>query len=174
MSGAKYVKSFWIILVVDIVLVAAWLFLFSFIQNMRSSYVESAGTLMAENNKEDYVAHTSKELRETESQRGKLAQIFVAKGGESIFLEKIETLAGTAKVDLSVITFDEEANNLLLKVKTSGDFEDVYYFLSLVSAMPLEVSVDSGTLTRFRTPAGGELWEGIFSIRLKSYASGLK
>src|SRR3989338_5573563 len=143
-------KYIYILAGVNVLLIGIWCLLFNSVSSLRAEYHAVSLPLAEESGKESYVTRVSRQLRESESDRASLKSLVVDKGNEAVFLEKIEELGSVSGTMLKISGFEERGGALRLAVKSSGTFANVLYFMNLLEALPLSVSIERGTLAEFR------------------------
>lgn len=106
-------------------------------------------------------------LAKTEADRAKLDGYFVTEDKAAVFLERIEALATSSRVALTVTNFEKLSNESVLRLSFTGkgSFAGVYQLSRALEVMPLRISIERLSL-RTMTEGG---WEGLFVVRLESF-----
>lgn len=117
-------------------------------------------------------------LKDTEGDRDKLSQYFIAKTNAVTFIEQIEKIGKTAGVDLSVssVSDDEkDRNSIQLNFSATGSFLHLYHLIALIESMPYKVVIKKADI---QVGANGSpevttpLWEGSFVVLLEGFITG--
>jgi len=84
------------------------------------------------------------------------------------FLDTIEKLAVSSKAKSEVVSVDilQDGSGLSVGLKTSGSFEAIYKFLTLLENSSYELEFVSVNIQKLSTQAG---WEATFKIKLLSF-----
>ncbi len=87
------------------------------------------------------------------------------------FLDTIEKLARKAGTKMEVLSVDASPNNdfLLVGLKSTGVFESLYKFLTLLENSPYELEFYSLDIQTGETPDNSREWQAIFKIKLLSF-----
>ena len=117
-------------------------------------------------------------LSQVASDRAALETHFAQSSDVVPFLNTIEQLAPSAGAVATVDAVDTGTNNsqLVVELKVSGSFTQIYKFLTLLENSPYELNVlsmDIHTSTLTQAPsknANPSAWEALFRIQLLSFA----
>ncbi|HEY4514801.1 MAG TPA: hypothetical protein VJJ22_01430 [Candidatus Paceibacterota bacterium] len=157
-----------ILAIVNLLAIAIWLAIFFFSQKLEASINDVISKLALEDAKGNYLATTAGDLRVTEEGRQIMNQSFIKLGDEASFLENIESLATSTKIEMSVSSFEKVDKTLHLVMQTKGSFARNYYFLSLLESLPYEMKINKATLST--NPGDIESgWSGRYDITISSY-----
>ena len=158
------------LIVLNLCAILVWLVLLSRTRAASATVAREGEQLLAENSKEAYLNSASHDLNETAAEKKYLMGLFVPEGAEVSFLERVEALGRHAGARTKIVDFAKKGGGLRLAVQTKGSFQDIYYFLRLVEALPFAISIDSVSLKYGIVSEKGEiLWEGVYSMTLSSY-----
>jgi len=117
-------------------------------------------------------AHTQtvrRVVRDTQKEREELNSYFVTEEEIVGFLERIEKLQAQTGTRIDIrsvgvgapVDKDELITPLLLTLESKGTFQDVFYTLSLLEALPTALTVKSARITQNPTSL---VWEGSFDV----------
>ena len=168
MPKTKYKKFLILAVCLLAIAILIWVSLFMLIRSTAKSLAQEQEALRTESEKEIYVTEVSRDLRETEDLRMGIESFFVKAGEEAFFLEKVETLAAHANLQIKIFNFEKREKVLYLNFQTQGSFSDSYYFLSLIESLPYNLSIVKVLLREAETN-GQKTWEGRYEITLLSY-----
>ncbi|HEY4506144.1 MAG TPA: hypothetical protein VJJ24_01710 [Candidatus Paceibacterota bacterium] len=155
-----------------LVLVGAWVFIFSRLLLMKHAYVEETKLLLEERNKELSYLSIQNILRETEEERAYLGSLFVTEDTVVSFLEKLEETGRVSGVVLELNSVKPNDSTLDFFFQVSGSFKDIYAFVKLAELLPYKIVVDKLDVKK----ADGfidamPLWTGTMTISLKSFVT---
>lgn len=146
--------------------------------NIRKNISEADGlgiNIAAESQKEANIESTRNILRGTTAEREKIESYFVRSDNIVDFLEKIELLGKKSGVSLSFDSVDippEEKNVLRVRIGTEGNWEDTFYFLSLVENLPFKIELEKSSIvkmTRIVSNIKTSYWRGDLTVKLLSF-----
>lgn len=152
-------------LVLNIVAGAGYMLLYGQVQNVfaRMDTLSSRVTqLLMLQDKEKNERHI---VLDTQQSRDKLNTYFITEEDTVSFIERIETLAQTAQTNLNIDAVNIKEEGLEVMVTTSGSWDSVFHFISLIEAMPFRISVKNTTL-RYTQESG---WTGSLSVLVTSF-----
>lgn len=143
---------------------------------------EDTRAILAASEKEDADKEKSalleKALEDTSTSRGKIDSYFVKKGDAVSFIERLETTAKRAglQITLSSVSVPEKTASFRIEMSTVGSFEDTLYFLSLLQTLPHKIHLEKVGVRRKSSleDAAGEppvvlVWDGSFTLTLESF-----
>ncbi len=156
--------------------VAAFLFLYATIDRKNKELLKAQTEWQTETKKFDDIKQLERSMKAIENERA-LLQTHFAKSSDAVpFLDSLERLALSVSVKSEITSVDVGKNNsnLIVLIKSSGSFENLYKFLMLLenSAYELEfLSVDiqkvGGVDSAIGT--GAPEWESRLRIKLVSF-----
>ncbi|HNW71435.1 MAG TPA: hypothetical protein PKZ36_00975 [Candidatus Paceibacterota bacterium] len=102
---------------------------------------------------------------------------FVQSSNVVPFLNNIEYLAKSVEVktEVSSISINETDNSLVLEIKSSGDFENIYRFITLLENSSYELEFISSDIysdidkNTVKSKDNTDKWEALFKIKLVSF-----
>lgn len=169
----KYKKTLFVLIIASISAMLLYAALFFVIMEKGTNVASSLNALELALQKERQSREIKEVLRETEEERTQLDRFLVKSDMIVNFIERVEILGEHAEVSLafSSVNVDEETDTLLANIRTDGNFLDTFYFLSLLEAMPLRISLEEVTLQKPKESRGGAggtsgEWEGRYTLRL--------
>jgi hypothetical protein len=154
--------------ILNLCAVGLWFFMYTYSAGVNSQILESSIALAGEESKGTYVTGISGDLRSTEVDRKSIEQTFIKIGDEAHFLENIERLATSTKVEMKVFAFEKRDETLHLSMQIKGTFSRNYLFLSLIENLPYELRINKITIERLQD-AGGNIWETHYDLSVISY-----
>jgi hypothetical protein len=130
-----------------------------------------------ETNRRNDITFLNESLKQVSSDRTLLATHFAQSSDVVPFLNTIEQLAPTAGAQAEIDSVNTGTNNgqLIVELKASGSFVQVYKFLTLLENSPYELSflsVDIHKSSLTDAPSKNvtaSTWEAIFKIQLLSF-----
>ncbi len=137
--------------------------------------VALGGDIAAEAQKDRSIESIRNILRNTAAEREKIDGYFVKSDNIVDFLEKIELMGKKSGVALSFDSVDipqNEKNVLRLRIGTEGNWEDSFYFLSLLENLPYKIELEKSALAKISKTVSNVktfYWRGDFTIRLLSF-----
>ncbi|MBX4215704.1 hypothetical protein KW797_02030 [Candidatus Parcubacteria bacterium] len=154
--------------------VAAYSLFFYYIRG-NNERAATIGQEIALADEREGAAHSVKDLlTQTEANRAEFDAYFVSQNSIVGFIERLEALGAKAGVTMELSAVDTEQgrkNVLKANIRMAGTFENLYYLLSLLEALPYEldvvrfsVSAAPAALQKDRAP-----WEGDASIELLNF-----
>lgn len=114
-------------------------------------------------------------LRNTAVEREKIEGYFVSSDNIVDFLEKIELLGKKSGASLSFDSVDipsDEKNVLRVRIGTEGNWENTFYFLSMIENLPFKIEIEKSSIvkmTKIVSNVKTSYWRGDFTIRLLSF-----
>jgi hypothetical protein len=154
--------------VVNVFAIGIWTTMYLYSENIEAKMVKSMADLAVEEAKGEYLTGISGDLRTTEANRKLIESTFIKIGDESLFLENIERLATSTKVELKVFAFEKKEESLHLSMQTRGSFSRNYLFMSLLEKLPYELQINKVTLEKLEND-GVNLWESHYDVSVMSY-----
>ena len=154
-STSKFRFAFPLLLAAVSILSYVWFFYLVKSTSEKSSALRDSIELA--NRKETRILSTKNILITTEKERAKLDNYFIEESSVVSFIERLESLGrlSGAKITLTSVDTDKKRKNVLrVDLKASGKFENVYYLLSLIEALPFEINVNRFVMGKGTEPAG--------------------
>lgn len=155
---------------------SAFVFLYKKINDNNEKKQREAINLQTETRKRDDLASLHQSLEKNAPERALLENHFIKSSDIVPFLNMIEELAAKAGVAAQIDSIDANKNNseLTVGLKTSGSFELVYKFLTLLENSPYELDFISMDLHKSYAGAPDKSvkspgWEAVFKIQLLSF-----
>ena len=136
--------------------------------------VASLSASLSELAEEDlYYRGLKRTLTDTEAERKLLDSYFADPKNFVPLVEEIESLgahAGTS-VTIKSAALIESSRVLEISLSLGGDFDDIFYFLSLLETFPAKLAFDRVWIRKASTAARGNQvlpWEGSFIVKFAS------
>ncbi len=156
--------------------VAAFLFLYATIDRKNKELLKAQTEWQSETKKFDDIKQLERSMKAIENERA-LLQTHFAKSSDAVpFLDSLERLALSVSVKSEITSVDVGKNNsnLIVLIRSSGSFENLYKFLMLLenSAYELEfLSVDMQKVGGVEGALGTDIpeWESRLRIKLVSF-----
>ena len=114
-------------------------------------------------------------------QTGKIDLYFVPIDGEVNFIDRLENIAKSQKLDVetSSVIIDspkslraEKFEYLVLRLKTEGSWYNTYKFLSIIPNLPYKITIDKVDMTlKSDSESIPHLWQGSFTVRVLKKSS---
>jgi len=154
-----------------------FLFLYKKIDDNRKMSEKAKIEWQIEATRREEIRSLERSIRAIEKERNLLESHFARSSNVVPFLNTIERLALAANLKSEIISVDilKDRNGLAVAVKTSGSFESIYKFLTLLENSPYELEFPSADIKntgalivsgkKNRTPR----WEANFKINLLSF-----
>lgn len=162
MIGTRTKKICLIIILLNFVAVAAYIFLFLEMQAINQNTRNLAAALAETKKQNEALGLLKDALGKTAGDRQKLDSFFVASDGVVNFLDWIEGLANrelTVAVNSVAIENVEPPQNTLealhLSVGTTGTWQGVFRFLELMETAPYKITINHATLLKTGNGGGG-------------------
>lgn len=155
--------------VVNIFAVGIWAVLYAYSLRIGTKLQKVNSDLLNEDAKGAYVTNIAGELRTSEENRELIDKTFIKFGDEADFLENIENLATTTKVEIKVFSFEQKDKTLHLLMQTRGTFSRNYLFLSLLESLPYEIVVNKISMEKLKEEANLNRWETHYDVSVLSY-----
>ena len=177
-TKTKYILT--ILIVIDLLLFGAYYYFFMMIKNDNEQVSTLSSELSAEQSNEEKMDSIRNISRGSVADSEKLESLFVGSQDAVTFLKQIEDLTSFAGLSHSTesinlvddpVLLPDNKENLEIVIDISGNWQDIYYFLSLFDNLPYAVHVNSLTLTELNnnpsnassTESGG-LWQGVLDF----------
>ena len=176
-------KKFHFILILTILLslplIAFWLFVLNNLNNLKNENSETAKELEVTERKMRNIKNLEILFNALDEERQKIRASVILKEDLVGFIENLESLAAHAGADMQIRAIQIEENSYpVLNIESSGDFNEVYYFIEMLESLPYFVSFDRLTIqenspqdiARLRQGGGKEYkWTSKIDIRVLSY-----
>jgi len=115
----------------------------------------------------------------TEEEREKLDTYFINPDKIVSLIERVESFGERANVAVSFDSIHirgEAKKRLNLSLKTEGDFDDTFYFLTLFESLPLKMSFEKVFITKgkqggLQTSKDPNVWTGDFDVVIISFVN---
>ncbi len=158
-------------LVLLTVSLAAFLFLYSQIENNQKVTNEAQASWQQEQDRREGTRSLERLIMETERERKEVDSHFAEGSNVVPLLDALEALAlsVSAKLDINSVDIAKDGGGLLVDLKASGTFEAVYKYLLLLESSPYELEFMTVDLNK--TGEGGAEWTGNFKLKLLSFVS---
>ncbi|MEX2029209.1 MAG: hypothetical protein WD963_01880 [Candidatus Paceibacterota bacterium] len=116
--------------------------------------------------KKNEIASLERLLQAVEGERAMLSTHFIQSSDVVPFLDTIEKLAirVNAEAEVTLIDISPENTSLMVGVRATGTFANLYKFLTLLENSPYQIEFTLMDLRR-----GEEEWSAIFTIKLLSF-----
>ena len=140
-----------------------------------SEAADLSSSIAVESQKEAGIESTRNILRGTAAEREKIDMYFVSSDNIVDFLEKIELLGKKSGITLSFDSVDippDEKNVLRVRVGTEGNWENTFYFLSLIENLPFKIELGKSSISKAERVVSNvkiSYWRGDFTIKLVSF-----
>lgn len=173
-----HVKQYHIgfLVILNIALLAAYVFLFGFILNKKDMIAEATSRLDVEQLREEQLSVLRNSFRETEQDRNALARYFINKEQLVLFIEKIESVGKRANafVRFRFVNIREAENILTMEFEAVGSFKELFYFLQLIENLPVRISFEKFLLDKeiprnFEKRKDSDDWHALISIAVLSF-----
>ncbi|MEK7558509.1 MAG: hypothetical protein AAB507_01640 [Patescibacteria group bacterium] len=140
----QHINKIILLALVIFALASLYVFIFYLIKGKTEKASLSEQKYLLAAKKEELALSEESILRETGKKREELDKYFIDQGNVVVFIERLESL-GTisgSKVSLTSVDIDKSRKNILKVIlSVSGRFNELFYFLSLLEALPLEISI---------------------------------
>jgi len=170
-----------ILIFLSVIIFALACFVFVFLyketnQNNQKAESETAAW-QAETDRRNDITALDASLMQVSNDRTALDNHFIRSSDVVPFLNTIEQLGSPAGASVSIDSVETGTNNneLVVNLKTTGTFEQVYKFLTLLENSQYEINFNSMDMHESAIPtvptkkAQASQWEGDFEIQLLSF-----
>lgn len=135
--------------------------------------------VLQENSKKEQVSNLISDFAKSKEDIDFVSSSLVSSGGEVSIIEYIEGLAKQMglNIEISSVLIEKEneltpnnLSNLVLNIKVSGNWRQVFNFLGLLESIPYKISIDK--MSFVYTNDGDKskekigLWEGVFTVKI--------
>lgn len=171
----KTLKLFLVAVILALVAISAYGVAVWEIRKNLSEAADLSSSIAAESQKEAGIESTRNILRNTAAEREKIESYFVSSDNIVDFLEKIELLGKKSGVVLSFDSVDipsDEKNVLRVRANTKGNWENTFYFLSLIENLPFKIELEKSSIIKIVEVVSNVktfYWRGDFTIKLVSF-----
>ncbi|HYD92450.1 MAG TPA: hypothetical protein VEA37_13315 [Flavobacterium sp.] len=156
-----------------------YFFLYKNILDNNRIFEEAEAKWQAQNSEEEKMKSLEHSLESLEQERALLNAHFVRSSDVVPFLDTIETLAPKAGASAGVasVAISPDGSSLLVGVKATGSFENLYKFLTLLENSPYQLEFTSMNMTKTGVGASSSSdssegnWTASFGIRLLSFVN---
>lgn len=165
---SKTKKLFIVFTVLVLFALALYIFLFLHIAKEGRTISALKNDISVTTEKEGKLRSVQAVLRETEDERARLDDYFIAKDGVVSFIELIEAFGGisgavidvstvdvgplVSKADTTAKDTDSFAELILLSFKVNGIWQEVLHTFALLESLPYKISITSVTLRTIPVP----------------------
>jgi hypothetical protein len=164
-------------ILIFLILCTFFFFFYKEIKNNISSAKESQDMLQKEISRREEIKNFNDSFKSIEADKILFETHFAQSSDIVPFLNTIETMANSVgtKSEVSSIEVAPDNSGLILKMKDSGSFSQVYKFIALLENSPYELeftSVNLNTVSADSTITKGVKstgWEATFTIKLLSF-----
>ncbi|MEI7765528.1 MAG: hypothetical protein WCI93_02995 [bacterium] len=148
-------------------------------------YIQTKGNIkIAEQTEADFqkeVSHREEikdfnnSFKSIEEERALLETHFAQSSDIVPFLNKIENMASSVntKVEVSFIEVAKDNTGLVLEMRDTGNFEQVYKFLTLLENSPYELEITLVEMNKIsieeKNNINKKVWEALYKIKLISF-----
>ncbi len=160
----------------------AYYFLYTYIKSTNEHISVLEQERGREMSRQEYAESAREMLEASNSEISRISLSILPKDGDVTFIEKIESLARSLRVDIAISSLSIENDpsiadsNIVIfniKAKTTGSWADTYKFISQLELLPEEIQVRrltlSGTVDDGAGPKGPRPWNGLIEIRVLKY-----
>ena len=155
----------------------AFIFLYREINNNNQKTQQATINLQTEARQRDDIISLDRTLQKIASDRISLENHFIKSSDVVPFLNIIENLAKEAGVSAQIYSVNTKTDNteLIVDLKSSGRFEAIYKFLTLLENSPYVLDFISMDMHKLPSPvepgknAANAKWEAICKIQLLSF-----
>jgi hypothetical protein len=166
-----------LLIVVILGLFAAYYFIYIYMNSLGQQVYDLKTTSEQKVQQEQEMNSVANSVKMLTDQMNAVDSYFIPPDGEVAFIEETESQAKTFGLTSSVDSVAIENSNyliskhfeyLILKVSTTGTWADTYRFLSFLSNLPYQLSVDHADITVALDNGKKSLpvWSGVFSVRI--------
>ena len=161
------------VVILSIVFVGFYWFSFNALKKQTQEATAGSVALQEYRAQEENIALVEKIIEETKKGNAELDNYFINEDGVVGFIERIESIADTAGVAITLSGLQGgPKNTLVFTVGAEGSFRDIMHFVSLMEYLPLPIDTKRAFLSKRDSsdplvPAGG--WAGSFSFELSGY-----
>ena len=158
-------------------LCAAFVFLYQKINDNNQKIQQGEIALQTETRQRDNIASLNRSLQKIAPDRALLEDHFIKSSDVVPFLNMIEKLASEAEVSVQIDSINNKEDNseLTVGLKTSGGFEMIYKFLTLLENSPYELHFISMDMRKLNSSGASDKnikssnWETVFKIQVLSF-----
>jgi hypothetical protein len=160
-----------------LIAIAAFLFLYREIKNNTKTTNELSASLQTEVLKRNEIKTLNNYFQSIETEKAELETHFIQSSNVVPFLDTLENLASrvATKTEVSSINVAKDNTGLVVEMKNTGTFPQIYKFITLLENAPYELeflSVDMHKFTGQNNPeenVGADEWEAVIRLKLVSF-----
>ena len=175
--NSSYTNLFWLALVVAILATILYAILFYNIKSKAERVGEILNAIEAEVKKNQEFEAIGGVLKETKTLRTRINEYFIFSDGVVGAIERIEGLGERAGVALLIDSANIEGDTnqvLKLQFRAGGSFESLFYLLSLLNSLPLQLSFERVSIDKKEGDGAGDsvlpgAWVGAFTLSIESF-----
>ena len=162
-----------LILILDLILVVAWLFLTWSTDQQIRLWRQLDNKSQALDNSDSLIL--KRYLDSTVDQRTNLEQLLIKGDAVTTFIDRLETLAHQSQVQLKITQATVANEGLNLHLVVNGSFAQVYRFLEILESLPEPVFISRADLTssllnaELAVKTGQNTWRMELDTTLLSY-----
>lgn len=169
----KFLISIGAVIFVNLALLALNGLFYSHVLAKKENYFEIVEKTALYEQRSNNFRDLEKDFRRTEQERKTVESIFLNKISIIDFLELVESLALKAGVDAGVKTVDffgkDKSINPKFTIKVSGNFNDIYYFISLIESAVYHTALAQIRINSSFFEPDDRVWEGFFGLVVLNY-----
>lgn len=162
-----------LILILDLILVVAWLFLIWATDQQIRLWRQLDNQYQTLDNSDSLIL--KRYLDSTTDQRSNLEQLLIKGDAVTTFIDRLETLAQQSQVQLKITQATVASEGLKLHLVVNGNFARVYRFLEILESLPEPVFIGRVDLTssllnaELTAKTGQNTWRAEIDTTLLSY-----
>lgn len=147
-----------ILIIIDLISISAFIFIFIFTKNLIAESVSKEDQIKMELKKESAAVLMKDDLAQGKNYQAQMMNYVVASDGTVAFIELLEKIVNNNNLKLNIRNVTTEpykkSNNstvelLRISIDVTGEWKNVYYFLSTLENYPLQIDINKLSINKF-------------------------
>lgn len=168
MKDKKFIITIALIVLLNGIVLAGWLYLFSYLEKQNDLIREERQRILMNEKKLENNRSLKDLMNKIADEKQKIDSVFLDKENIINFIESLESVSGKtgASIKIGNINIDNrKEKNVFLQFSLTGDFVRLFHYLVLLENLPYLINIEKTGLKK----AASNEWRADFEVSVNSF-----